>query len=1203
MNDAKSTETVIHAKLLPNSLASTGLDDLLISRTVSEGGYDSDARGIHTPSWTKASAGSVLVSPEYTAKVLDAFDTSPSRRSASLPRTPRHGGENRPSPADLSQTPSTRTKGNPGLERLRPVGGDGRQIRVRATSSPMKPATPRREFFSALLQLRPQESPTDVLRRLSVGLANGTIKLPDTPELKAMRMPSIVEAMPEWRLSFAAPKRASSLHRCDFEVRQALKTLSDRVEKAKRDSTASGWTISNKHDSLLTNLDPALLEYISRYSDEEQASQPREPVGDTEESDKGRRTSKDSFDRDTTPHADTSGVHERDTAQLTYPVHKANTSSSDEPTQPYTPGLESEKESVHLFDMRISQRLASTSILPTQAPSITNLGSLQSGMDRSSQRFGKLDRFPTFIGQTSGEHLRRPSDPRTKRLFEPESLVDGRKLHPKWKSVMSAGSLNPEKPSRNGEASRDDASSVYMSDAGLEDSDIRSINSHRTRSNPRPIPSSLAVAGRQGTSGLPNDRRRNSMGQMLNKEGRTKINLIRSLSDVKGKESKFSEEFDVPKKTMTGKIESEGANTLADEGMSMVDFWSTNDSYVDQNERMSEEDFVGALSEKLKFSVRGQQDRKACQLQNTSEASQQSMGHGMSTGDHLTGLARGNVDANHESKRTIARGRDECATNMWERALRTAREDTSLASSGENFGTSFGQRRRDQSRKRRQSDSRPSREHTNGGLTTVSIGQNRSLSPDPDPLKRPQRGSFNLDRHQSLCVEAKKPLTRSTSPARSLKNKKKSLLDIRRFTAVGHSNNDTAKSSPASPARDFLAWARLPSHTRLERNGAAADKDGVSSKDFSPPTNTETPLSSKNRSKLSLMTQPDNAAVHTPGAWRFIKFGHGRKKSRSMNFAVFNPSHRTETEKAKMTKESSMRTLTNSLAQWGRLYRSHSSDLRRFRTGHRSSVSKGGKVEFPELEIVPGYDGGNGNGGRVRMEELGDFEKERRRWDREMGRGRGRSKGGFDGVVEGMERRVTDTEKSVEEVNVAGDGSEPWSGSKKSPSREKTGEEEEQEQEQTPTKYQNGAAAKSGNTWADIYQACVIRDNDESDRGTVSPSPCVPGSDESTTTANHQVSQRQLSDSRTGEGDDSYISCSVDMSDDLPYRSTDMDNEGCLGSADGLRAGKRARADQEESKQRLVSSCELRDSTVDFRTQLLEEETRVRELLMGMARH
>jgi len=1195
MKDIKTSETVIHTKLMPNNQTSTALDDLLVSRTVSEGGYDSDARGIRTPSWTRAGAGSILVSPEYTAKVLNAFELSPSKGSASLPQTPRNERGNDHSPVALTCTPS-RATGQAAAEEIQKIQQDGIQSRVRATSTPRTPATPQRESFSALLQLRPQESPSDVLRRLSVGLANGTIKLPDTPELKAMRMPSIVGATPEWRLSFAAPRRASSLHRGDQEVRLALKTLSGRVEKAKRDSTASGWTSTDKHVSLLSNLDPALLHYISRYGDDEHNNRLDETKGPVDENAKDGEVIKDAPHLGATSTADTSGIRGSPSAQAGHAEHKTNASSQEDHSQHEGKGLEHEKESVHLFDMRISQRLASNSVLPTTTPSSTDLGSTQHHRDKSSQSTGKLDNLPTFIGRTSTEHLRRPSDPRTRRLFEGDGPAHGRKLHPKWKSAVSASGLSPEKPSHRAEVSRDDASSVYMSDAGLEESDVKSIVSHRARPHSRRISNSLAVAGRQGMLSVPSDRRRNSMSQTLSTDHQSNFGATRKISDVRGKESKFSEDFDSQRKSVRDKLQSEGADTLANESMSMVDFLTMSDP-------------AGAGKE-MRVEI---EDRNARRDKDTAEAS---ISNVPSIRNDMSASRPGNVISTDAPIRTTQRGRDECATNMWERALRTAREDPHLGSSGQSFGSSFGQLRLEQSRSRCLSDNRPPHEHVMDDINGTPPRRSRSLSPNISASARPLRESFDLDRHQSLCVEAKKPLTRPTSPARSIKTKKRSLIDLGRFATLGHQNNNhnIAKSSPATDTstRDFLSWARFPSYNCLERNGSATDKDGVLTRDFSPPADTEMP-SGRNRSKLSLMTQPDNMGVHTPSSWRFLKVGHARKKSRSMDFAVSDPGQikaDKETEKKKAS------ALTLSLSRWTRLYRSHSSDLRRFRAGHRSSVSKGGKVEYPELEIVPGYDGANG--GRSKMEELGDYEEEQRRWLKE--KERGRSKGGLHSLPAAMKngdlvkRRTMAPEVTAEE---ASDGLERWSARGSSSLSEKR-------EDRTPTKnqhqYRHRASPAGGNAWADIYQACVVKaaeDDHDHDHGydydarpdhpPIGSSARLLASTDSITPTTH----RQASSGSHDEQGSSYISCSVALSDHLlpsPPRLTstrDMDGACELAHHDDDELLGRSNDGAEDAgntakkRARLMLSSELRESTVDFRMRLVEEERRVREGLVG----
>lgn len=1221
MREIKSTETVVHTKMLATSQVSTGLDDILVSRTVSEGGYDSDAKGIQTPEWTKASAGSFLVSPEYTARVLNAFDNSPGKRSASIPRTPRASPVNNHSPAGMNRTPSTTRKRHAVLQKKRPAEKSP-QINVRAISTPQKPTTPQREPFSAFLQLGPQESPSDVLRRLSVGLANGKIQLPDTPELKAMRMPSIGEAVPEWRLSFAAPKRASSLHRQNPEVKKALKTLSDRVEKAKRESVTSDWTADDKHVSLLSNIDPVLLQYLSRYSDEEDEPDHRhEATGNGEEGGKHDLAYNQESDLDTTSHADTSGLLDIATAE--HPEHKHSSSLKDANRR--NTGLESEKESIHLFDMRISQRLASTSVFPTTYPSSADLRSNKCPMDRSSQSFGKLDASGGYAGQPSGEHLRRPSDPRTRRLFEPESALNGQKLHPRWKSVKSTNRFNPEKPAHGAEVSRDDASSVYLSDAGLEDSEVKSFVSHMARSNSLLNPSSVAIAGRDGAQSIPNKERRTSMGHAASTDAPNKTNLSRSSTELKGKESKFSEEFGLDRRTIIGKMESEGANTLAHERMSTAEVMDPIRPGVDPNERMSEIDFAGALTERLTASTRKQRGMSADTAKTTLGASQGTKNHDRLTADGVKISRSGTSNFEDEPARTNPRGREECATNMWERALTRAKEDQSFEGSERSFRKSFNQLRRVQTRDRSFSATQTSHYHVPGDASNRPARHSRSLSPHVDASRQNQRESFNLDKHQSLCVEAKKPLARSTSPHPSVSGKKRSFLDIRRFTTARNLNANGAVSSPAaaSPNRDFLAWARFPSHTRQERNGPAADKDCVLTRDFSPPTDKGN-SSSQDPSKLSLVTQSqDNIGAHgTTGSWRLRKFGHGRKKSRSMNFPVPEPMRTEEEEKEKMRKKSSFMTLTMSLAKWKRMYRSHSGDLRTIRAGHRSSVSKGGKVEFPELEIVPGFDGVSGSADGVGMEQVGNVGGETRRGSEERAlkmessRVQSKSREAFGGSL--GKRNSASKTMSNEELKVQTKDQLSFDGN---------------DDEPTPRRHRLRTPAApvvvtGENAWAETYRDCVVEDDDDDyvpHHGLLVTSDAHLLGSEDTMDRGHGHHTSSSSGpgpaGAEGEGEDSYFSCSVSMSDhdyrnDLPPprsqgRGFDGNASGSAGDRErghaesdddnGDGATVRHRPDSSSSSSKrlfLVSSSEERDSTKDFRMQLHREERRVREELL-----
>lgn len=111
------------------------------------------------------------------------------------------------------------------------------------------------------------------------------------------------------------------------------------------------------------------------------------------------------------------------------------------------------------------------------------------------------------------------------------------------------------------------------------------------------------------------------------------------------------------------------------------------------------------------------------------------------------------------------------------------------------------------------------------------------------------------------------------------------------------------RSSPVPAA----SWSRFPSHTRAERSfSPAGEADNVTARDFALEFETMKAPNGERKSKL----------------FRFRK----KRKSGSMTYG-----------------ESVMSTLN----------RVYSLDLRRLNRGHRSSISVGGKLEYPELEILP----------------------------------------------------------------------------------------------------------------------------------------------------------------------------------------------------------------------------------------------------------
>ncbi|KKY23869.1 hypothetical protein UCRPC4_g02682 [Phaeomoniella chlamydospora] len=291
---------------------------------------------------------------------------------------------------------------------------------------------------------------------------------------------------------------------------------------------------------------------------------------------------------------------------------------------------------------------------------------------------------------------------------------------------------------------------------------------------------------------------------------------------------------------------------------------------------------------------------------------------------------------------------EETASSIWERALQYSRDERRLGGSRSSFNSlARGPTLRNEGQV---GLAQPAKLFTNHGhLATGLVSK--------------QEGSINNRKGSSMQIidsirasreGSRSPRTGSINTTSQMQPSRR-LDKIPRYTAL----------RTHQFARDDSSWARFPSHTRNERAGNAGPADSVDTRDFSP----------WSQDFCMVGDHYFDAAKERPA----IK---GNSKSNSMNFG--------------------RRTAKNMWKQWTRLYRSHSSDLRRFRAGHRSSISKGGAVEFPELEIIPGFFGlGHGTSvdgeheagswrlsSRVHMEELGDIETEAKR-QRRKGRGRG----------------------------------------------------------------------------------------------------------------------------------------------------------------------------------------------------------------------
>ena len=157
-----------------------------------------------------------------------------------------------------------------------------------------------------------------------------------------------------------------------------------------------------------------------------------------------------------------------------------------------------------------------------------------------------------------------------------------------------------------------------------------------------------------------------------------------------------------------------------------------------------------------------------------------------------------------------------------------------------------------------------------------------------------------------------------------------SSLAVRNTTLrISVSETGEPHSSAAAGTRLQLAgrsvpaasWSRYPSHTRRDRNGSANVKDGVRVHDF------------------AMASRDDDDALTLVSTTATVWPDRSLQVDQRIGPKLVHPRGTTIGKSI--------------LDRIGRLYRTHSTDYRLPNTGHRSSVATGGRLEHPELEILP----------------------------------------------------------------------------------------------------------------------------------------------------------------------------------------------------------------------------------------------------------
>jgi hypothetical protein len=374
------------------------LPDILVDTTPSQGGYDSDAENIETPNTMQEPvSGAIEINPEYLNRVLRKI-----RSSQHVPLLDEGSDANgirlrRPSnPAD-QECIHGNERGINKPEHYTPRHTSARKNEQAAAIMPTSPMTPKNKPLdsnAAFWEFGCKESPTDLMRRISVAVSEHTSKYPCGMDRGRLPGVSRLERN-DLRLSFTAPRRRSSArHGQDGSLDRFVRRYTALDQAMQAENDASDYE--------------AQVDMTPTPTPKEN-SEVRGTLNAT--------TQTKNFHAQFNPAA----------ADTIIPTRKSYTQLGSAPE----PKQDASDKSVHLFDMKISQRLGSGSFTTNHTPSRHGSKFVHS---RGKSSIGSLDINPY--------HVRRRS--------KVSSI-----------GIISAN-LDPDVPT----PCRDDASSVYLSQPG-----------------------------------------------------------------------------------------------------------------------------------------------------------------------------------------------------------------------------------------------------------------------------------------------------------------------------------------------------------------------------------------------------------------------------------------------------------------------------------------------------------------------------------------------------------------------------------------------------------------------------------------------------------------------------------------------------------------------------------------------------------------
>ncbi|OQV01337.1 hypothetical protein CLAIMM_06716 [Cladophialophora immunda] len=904
------------------SQRSTGLLELLMSRTASQGGYDSDAKSIQTAA-LKASDGTIKYSP---------------RRVLSLS-----------SPADIQPIATDGPPPSP-TNSLAPEVPHVQADSAKHPSTPSTPFTASDASFTKVVQAADDEAPFQAPKHLSGRVLDGTIELAEASESRTMP-PFVASEVWEHDPFTSSPSKdhAVSGHNGE-EFAEVLRTLGNTVSVAKRESQISNAT--GPRASLVSDLDPKLLDFISKY---------------------GER-----------PSTDIAGRTSDDNAAACVIKSNSMTIADRDPFSASMPGREgisrkdlssvagSDQSSVHLYNMRISQQLASPSFIAASSRPNTSHTTIRAPRENSLD-FRPSTSQTSIAGKSRGlitvEHNRRPSDPETKRLFEGD-LARRRACSSRKPGTSPARSTAFGRPKPF--TGTGDASSFCLSDGEVDDIGPSKRSTHKRN------PNSIAIGGRSESISLPIgsssasignlsvaeesawfSRKSSQQNQVAEQAGRVRGSATRNRSVSMPDQSNVNSrpQLALPSRQFKHSTEANEAmseistDQLQDarrEHLTEISVQAVRDAH---NERMS------AIEPPVDGYITTARPDSCSQRSFVTSHTRQSPPFSKTS---VTGRRSRSEDGG--TARSVYDGPNkfqESATDMWQRSFKRAMEEPEEDTLG-GFLTS--------PRFDRDGRRRSTRSSISAGQLSHHGHRNSDVENDLDFLQETQiqNESSRLEENRRLqvCIKKPDPLP-SVNPRRSIANidaaketpntlpgkkasRKKSILDIgRRFTVIGASGENGRASGASTPLKDlFGLWGRFPSHTREERCGSAGPKDGIAVRDFAldyPDENT--PSSPFPRTPW---TRPTTArGSQTPGSWKMLQFGKHDGGAKAKNKVI------RSTQSLGMRHKKSRKGLAG---RWKRLYRSSSTEFRAYAHthGHRSSISVGAGVEYPELEVIAG---------------------------------------------------------------------------------------------------------------------------------------------------------------------------------------------------------------------------------------------------------